>query len=541
MKKRMLAFGLCIAFLVSILGGCTKKEQNQTASKSAVETSSTTATTDKELKPMEISVAIWGIQDAFDSKNAANDTIFNDLCKKFNVTIKPVGVTWNDYQEKNKVWAASGTLPDVFVDALATDNFGLYKTWAEQGIIKEIPSDLSSYPNLKTLFDLDSVKALALDGKYYMIPRGGDLTQSVSAASGMSRAVIYRKDWAEKAGFKEAPKNYDELVKMTKAMMAQHPNAAGIAMNKPDYMGTLALDIFPELATPSAWVYENNQWIPNYASKKMVPYLERLQKLYKQGILDPDFITQKDGDGIGKFTSGNACVMLGASNFDSTVFMKSNKDVKNTNDAIGFITPFAAADGKSYVFTNTPYWSESYISSQVNDEKLSRILMMLDYMYSHEFAVTINNGVKDVDWKKTDKGNVSLMGDTTFKDKYPVSNSIGYLASWFTGVTTSPDAVISSNPYISSYTKLYNETDAYEKENCIEVPINFNVLLMNNDKKSNISSLWTEFISSTNNFIIGSENPETAWKGMISDFNKKGLNDAIQSVTKQAKDEGIEP
>lgn len=75
-----------------------------------------------DLEPMEISVALWGIQEGFDAANAVNDTIFNDLCEKFNITINPVSVTWNDYQEKNKVWAASGSLPDLFCDALATDN-----------------------------------------------------------------------------------------------------------------------------------------------------------------------------------------------------------------------------------------------------------------------------------------------------------------------------------------------------------------------------------------------------------------------------------
>jgi len=544
LTKKFFALFLCVALLVSMLGACSKT--NKSTEEPTTDTNATAAPTDAavtqapaQLEPMEISVAVWGIQDAFDNANAANDTIFNDLCKKFNVTIKPVGVTWNDWQEKNKVWAASGSLPDVFADCQAGSD--LLNTWAQQGIIKALPDDLSAYPNLQKLFSLNSVKPLAIDGKFYMVPRGGDLTMATNEASGMSRAVMYRKDWAAAAGYTEAPTTYDGLIEMTKAMMAQHPNAVGIATNNPAFLETLSLDIYPELATWGAWVFENNQWIPSFASERTVAFMDRLQKLYKDGILDPDFITEKDGDALGKFVSGNACVMLGG-NFEAQaqVFMDSNKDVTKLEDAFGFIAPFAAADGNSYQFTNTPYWSETYISAQVDDVKQQRILMMLDYMYSHEFAGLMNNGIEGVDWQKGDTGNVSLLdANTTLTDKYPITQSFGWLASWYTGFAQSSDMVVSSNPAIATYRKIYNETYAYENANCKLAPVNFDVTLMNNKEKSNIASLSTDFETTFKNFTISSDDAKTAWDAMIKDFNTKGLQEAITSVTKQAADQGI--
>ncbi len=536
--KKFIAMLLSLVLMLS-LAACSKTDKPADSSSTTTTPGATSAPTGTDqLEPMEISVAIWGIQDAFDSANAATDTVFTDLCKKFNVTIKPVGVTWNDWQEKNKVWAASGTLPDVFCDSNATDNFGLYKTWAEQGVIKELPSDLSAYPNLQKLFALDSVKAIALNGKYYMVPRGNDLTISSSEASGMSRAIMYRKDWAAAAGYSEAPKTYDELLAMVKAMKAQHPKAVGIAVNNPEYMQALALDIFPEISNYSSWVFENNQWKPSYASEKTVPYMERLQSLYKDGILDPDFITQKDGDGLGKFQSGNACVMLG-NKIDAQVFMESNKDVTKLEDAFGFITPFAAQDGNSYVFSNTPFWSETYMNAQMDDAKQKRILMMLDYMYSHEYASLVQNGIEGTDWQKADGGNTSLLKDATLADKYPVTQSFGWLASWQTGFAQSPDMVVNSNPDIAAYNKIYNDTYALENTNCKVLPINFSVMLMNNDKKSAITGLTNDFKTNLNNIIIGKDDAKKAWEAMIKDFNSKGLKDAIESVTKQAADAGI--
>lgn len=545
-KKRFYALLLCVVLLVSMLGGCSKvkKSTEESSTDANATTAPTVAAADTataapaQLDPMEISVAVWGIQDAFDKTNAADDTIFNDLCKKFNITIKPVGITWNDWQEKNKVWAASGSLPDVFVDAQAGSD--LLTTWAQQGVIKAMPDDLSTYPNLQKLFGLNSVKPLAIDGKFYMIPRGGDLTLSTNEASGMSRLVMYRKDWAAAAGYTEAPTTYDGLVEMTKAMMAQHSDAVGIATNNAGYLPTFALDIFPELPT-GAWVYENNQWIPSYASEKTVAFMDRLQNLYRNGILDPDFITQKDGDALGKFVSGKACIFLG-SNIESQAqtFMDSNKDVAKIEDAIGFIAPFKAADGNAYQFTGTPYWSESYISAQVDDAKLQRILMMMDYMYSHEYASLMNNGIEGVDWKKTDSGNVSLLdSSTTLADKYPITSSFGYLSSWATGFAQSPDMVVSSSAPIAAYRASLNELYAYETDNCPIAPVNFEVLLMNNKEKGAIASLNTDFETAFKNCAIGSDDAKTAWDAMIKDFNTKGLQEAITSVTKQAAEQGI--
>jgi putative aldouronate transport system substrate-binding protein len=543
-RKKVTSLILSIAMSMVMFTGCggSDSSSTSTSSTSTASTSESTASSESDestqLEHMDISVAIWGIQEGFDNSNAENDTIFNDLEERFNVTINPVGVTWNDYQEKNKVWAASGSLPDIFADNLVTDNNALYKTWASQGIIKEIPQDLSAYPNLEAVMSATTVQALAIDGKQYMIPRGGNMTSASAGAgmAGMSRAVMYRKDWAEEAGYTKTPTSFDEMVEMIKAMMANHPEASGIVANNSDYLATLSLDIMPEYANTSSWVYENDQWIPCYASERVIPYLERMQKLYADGILDPDFITQKDGDAIAKFMSGYACVSLGGE-FNAVTFMEANQDVENLEDALGFILPFASEDGNTYVFTSTPYWSETYINADVDDEKLDRILMILDYMYSEEYVSLVMNGIEGVDWEEQDGEKVSLLSeDESLSDKYPITSSLGYLASWSYG-----DGVISSNPSTAAYTRLHSEVKYYELENMSAAPINFSVMLMNNEEKTTISNLSSDFIDKANNIIISGNDARTEWEKVIEEFNGKGLQEAITSVTAQASEEGILP
>ena len=117
LKKRVL-LGMSVLLVgVTALSGCSKGvEKNASTSVAPSAYGQRTADRDPMSKPLELSVAVWDIQTGFDDPNAKNDTVYNDLAKKFNITIKPVQITWNDWQEKAKVWAASKQLPDMFAD-----------------------------------------------------------------------------------------------------------------------------------------------------------------------------------------------------------------------------------------------------------------------------------------------------------------------------------------------------------------------------------------------------------------------------------------
>ena len=167
-KQKALVCSALLMLAGTALSACGKEENKPNASPSATAERHRSQMNTALSKPLELSVAVWDIQTGFDAPKAKNDTVYNDLTKKFNITIKPVQITWNDWQEKAKVWAASKQLPDMFANEV---DLGLYQTWAKQGVIKPLPDDLSPYPNLKKLFSSPAVepalRPLKVDGKYY--------------------------------------------------------------------------------------------------------------------------------------------------------------------------------------------------------------------------------------------------------------------------------------------------------------------------------------------------------------------------------------
>ena len=420
-KQKALVCSALLMLAGTALSACGKAENKPNTSPSATAGASQKLDESALSKPLELSVAVWDIQTGFDAPKAKDDILYNDLTKKFNITIKPVQITWNDWQEKAKVWAASKQLPDMFANAVATDNIGLYQTWAKQGVLKALPDDLSAYPNLKKALSSQAVQPLKVDGKFYTVPRFGG--EDVGDAR-LSRPIRYRKDWAAEAGFTKDPASFDEFLAMTKAVMQKHPGIAGLTINAKGYLFTQFLGSFPEMVNSNSWTKENGKWIPSFTSEKAYTGIKQLRTLYSDGILDRDFATQKDADGTNKFLSGQSFALYGMEGVDANqfaTFKKANPGVE-ASKAIGYMNIWPAADGKRYTPAGAPFWSETFFASHVDDEKFKRALQVLDYMMSEEYRVQVVDGIENVDFKVENGQYVSLLKpDETLDDKYPIT------------------------------------------------------------------------------------------------------------------------
>lgn len=546
MKRIKVSTAITLVFLlaVSMLAGCVANNDKETASPSSSQgasASSPAASSEQPVNeaPVNLKVSFMGIQDGFNGANAKDDTVFNDMEKKLNVKIEPVQVTWNDWQEKAKVWAASGQLPDIFANAIATDNVGLYTTWAKQGIIKPLPDDLSEYPNLQRVMSDPSVQPLKVDGKFYMIPR---MTYASSSDWIMDRPIIYRKDWAADAGYTTEPQSFAEFEAMVKAVLKKHPNAAGIERRQKDLLWTVFLGSFPQMANLKSWVNEDGKWIPAYASPQINEGLQQLRTLYQDGLLDKDFAIQKDNDGFVKFLNGQAFITFGA-DFNTQANIDTFKTVngKSPADAIGFMNIWPAADGKRYTFVETPYWSETYFSNKMDDVTFKKALQLMDYLNSEEFSVLAKNGIQDVDFKvEGDKAVSLLKGDESLQTKYPITNTFAIIGNWQGAFYKAGKQVLPANPDAAALTQLDIATFNKFKQENTPTPINFDVMLMSTPAKDKFGSVFSTVSDELTKVIMGKDDPVQMWQATLKEFDKKGLQDVINEVNAMAKEQGIQ-
>lgn len=554
-KNTRVVAAISLLAATTVFAGCSSNNHNASpaasssaqpsASQQTAAASQPAASEDPFAEHKEISVAVWGIQDGFDSPEAKNDTVYNDMAKKFNLTVKPVQITWNDWQEKEKVWAASGQLPDIFANAIATDNRSLYSTWAKQGILKALPDDLSAYPNIAKVMSLPSVKPLSVDGEFYMVPRMGFLDGS--SAGVMDRPILYRKDWAAQAGYTSDPKSYDEFIAMVKAVMAQHPGTTGIAINGKDYLLTPLLGIFPELASiKDSWVKEDGKWIPSFASAKAPEAIKQLWQLNHEGLLDKDFAIQKDADGFRKFLNGQSFISLGGDirkpdNIEA--FTKANPDAKVSD--IGYMNVWPTADGNRYNFGLLPYWSETFFNSKLDDEKFDRALRLVDYMMSEEYSALLSNGIEGVDYKMEDGKAVSLLtADQSLTKKYPITSNLGYLSSWHSQFDVEGKKVINANPNVAAIDAAAGEAFSRFMSGNKPSPINFEITLMSTPAKDKLAGALTPnnggIVDEVIKIVLKKDDPLEDWKKVVKSYDAKGLQEAITEVNAKAQEMGIQ-
>lgn len=545
MKRIKVSTAITLAFLlaVSILAGCGANNDKGTASPASSQGASgesPAASSEQPVSeaPANLKVSFMGIQDGFNAANAKDDTIFNDMEKKLNVKIEPVQVTWNDWQEKAKVWAASGQLPDIFANALATDNAGLYSTWAKQGIIKPLPDDLSDYPNLQRVMSLPSVQPLKVDGKFYMIPR---MTYNDSSDWIMDRPIYYRKDWAAEAGYTTEPQSFAEFEAMVKAVMKKHPNAAGVERKQKDLLWTVFLGSFPQMTNPKSWVNEDGKWIPAYASPQMNEGLQQLRKLYQDGLLDKDFAIQNDGDGLVKFLNGQAFVTFGGDFGQANVDAFKSANGKSPADAVGIMNIWPAADGKRYSFVETPYWSETYFSNKMDDATFKKALQLMDYLNSEEFSGLAKNGILDVDYKVDGDKSVSLLKEgESLGTKYPRMSALAVLGNWLGAYRLSGKTVLPGDPDAAAMEQLYIATYNKFKQEDTPTPINFDVMLMSTPAKAKFGAIISTLGDELTKVIMGNDDPVQMWQSTLKEFDKKGLQDVINEVNAKVKEQGIQ-
>ncbi|MCL6602828.1 MAG: extracellular solute-binding protein [Paenibacillus sp.] len=527
--------------LAAMIAGCSsngEKEPAASPSNTAANSNSGTAssTNNEVAAPVELNISLMGIQDGFDAQGAKEDVLFNDLQKKFNLTINPVQVTWNDWQEKAKVWAASGQLPDIFPNAIAVDSPALYASWAKQGVIKALPDDLRKYPNLARIMELPSIQPLKVDGKFYTVPR---MTYNDSSDWILDRPILYRKDWAAQAGFTSEPQSFDEFVAMIKAVQKQHPGTAGIAIMNKDFLNTLFLPTFPEMSNKKSWTNEDGKWVPSFASSKINDGIKQLRQLYSEGLLDKDFAIQKEADGFTKFMNGQAFISLGGTFANPTnieTFSKANPGV-TIADAVGLMNIWPAADGNRYTFVESPFWSETFFSNKLDDEKFDRALQLIDYMSSEEYSALAVNGILDTDYKMEGDKAVSLLkADETLQKKYPVNSAIGFLAQWHGAFNKAGKAVINTNPDVAAWQVYDHDMFVKFKQEDKPAPINFDIMLMSTPAKDKLNvNVMDDLVK----VILEKGDPIELWKATVKGYDAKGLQEAIAEVNAKAEELGI--
>lgn len=520
-RKRIIAVLLTATLSIGALSACGKKKAESQDQNSGSD------------KTIEVSVAIWGADDGL--ADGENDPIYKKIVEETGVKLVPKNITWDDGEQKIQLWATNGQLPDLFVGDFVGKSF--YSKWISQGVIRALPENLDEYPNLKEYLTMERAQAAKRDGKYYMIPRQtyGDITYSVQ-----DRNIVYRWDLAQKAGVTKEPETYEEFREMIKKIIEADPenkNIGGMTQALPQLIDGF---IYPYGGIiQKKWVAKDGQFMPSYFAGDLVSAMQLARDMYQEGTIEKDIAFAKLDTSTEKFLQGKSAAMIFASSGPASLYNSIGKDYeklygRKMYDDIKIAKLYPCVDGKKYYFVDTEAWSETYISSAVDDEKMKAICKLFDYLYSDEGKRLMFCGIEGEDYEMIDgkpvmKEGVNLLEKYTFKNP---DSSISSLAMW------DPSQWDMTAP--SNDPQEYRDLNVQRHQDAVEngyLPKYYDELLFLSTPKKE------EFVYNPSDdllqIMMGEEPVEKMVDDLMKKYDEKGLQEMLEEVNAAAKEAGI--
>jgi putative aldouronate transport system substrate-binding protein len=313
--------------------------------------------------------------------------------------VKYVPVLRSDSTKKLNVLFASGSAPDIINEYNTPFRGSLYdqkQLLPIDDILKFMPEYqklLNQYPQLKKA-------GTKPDGKIYEIGKVKEATPA--------HILLIRTDWLKKLNL-AMPTTTDELLNVAKAFVEQDPDGNGkkdtYGLNMSTYSEQAINEIFGESSSSTllAWDIKDSKVVR--AWDKELASLTFKKKLYDDGLIDKDYINDKDGAKAKQdFLNGRIGIYVKFSGgwYD---FVMNDLVTLKKNAPGADVAPLAYPKSPVGTFTgaiDNPVQMTTVVNAKAkNPEAVGRYL---DFMMQPESALKIKNGDEGTHWKKGANG-----------------------------------------------------------------------------------------------------------------------------------------
>jgi len=245
----------------------------------------------------------------------------------------------------------------------------------------------------------DQANALKLmDGKRYIMPM---LHESLDYSGGL----ILRADFLEAKGF-DAPKTFDDLYEILKAYKEENPDSYPMVhylapyithrMIMPAWGCPVGYWVAPYLGS-IAWDYENKDYYITATSDVYREYLQFMNKLYEEGLLDPE---ASDNDVWSqKMTSGDAICTYAY--YDQIAGLEAASEIEGYD--LNLYLPLEGPAGAYGENRGQCYRGLLFPATTAEREDFEQVVRAVDKMfYSEEAAKIWSIGVEGVTYNVVD-------------------------------------------------------------------------------------------------------------------------------------------
>jgi len=404
--KRVLALVLAVLMLAS-MAACGGSDSKSTSAEGTKAAESTTKAAEATTKAAEATTAAENQEPDVISMlvpDSADATLTNDLPivkaieeatnVHFDFILGPSATA--QYTEKFNTIIASGKLPDLIV---YTNGESMMKCAAD-GLFRPIDDLLEKMPNLSALMEERPIikqSITADDGCAYFFPFIGSIKAFL--------VWMIREDWLENLGL-DVPETLDEWYEVMKAFKEQDANGNGDPNDEIPYASRQGLngavnwmEAFGVSQVGSQFFVEDDDTvIYPYLDERAKAGLEFINKLYTEGLIDPEYASLGTDEWVTK-TSND---LVGIS-WDTTARAYSASSMvritTGKEDARYIVVaPPIGPDGDQMT-THQMQVVRGYTAVSANTKVADAIARVVDFMYSQEGFMLNNWGVEGVTYE----------------------------------------------------------------------------------------------------------------------------------------------
>ncbi|MEK3721278.1 extracellular solute-binding protein [Paenibacillus sp. FSL H8-0034] len=441
-KKFALLVVTLLFSTTTVLAGCTSS--NPPAAKPGDSTAAPQAGTGTMITDKPLTVTGWTdfipAPGSTGVSSYSDQILWKEIAKKTNISVKwetTAAPAADEFKQQLGLIMASGKIPDIIghIDPLLADQYG------RQGALQPLEDLIKkNAPNLQKI--LDSTPAVkgqitSPDGHIYFFPRLL-LDPRTQAFAG----YMIRGDWLQKVGMK-APDTTDELYQVLKAFKEKDPNGNGKADEIP----------FTDNPNPIIWAFGVGSRGPNstddfFVEDSKIKYgptdprykdaLQYLNKLYSEGLLDPEYEKMKGDVRDGRIMNEQSGFIYGS---NAGYLTKYNKMLQGAGKTPGFnalAAPKGPTGERNILGRHNEIDPGRGVSISSTTKNAVELTKLMDYFYSNEGATLLYFGTEGDTYTMKD-------GVPTYTDKVandPKLDILGYLNTYVGYVSGWPSAQI---------------------------------------------------------------------------------------------------
>jgi putative aldouronate transport system substrate-binding protein len=340
-----------------------------------------------------------------------------------------VHVQWDlvpeeDMQSKLNVMLSSGDLPDIIFGSVNPSQLLLY---GSQGLFVRLNDLIAEHgPRATKLMEVQPVARDVIsdpDGNIYAMPGWGECYHCT-----MSQKLWLYQPWLEALGL-EIPETTEELEQVLLAFKEQDPNGNGEAdeiplsgslsesqTTLPSYFMNAFIYYPGEMSgeipgQPRLLIVRDGLVTPIYTTEEWRDGLRYLNRLYAQGLIDPQAFTQ-DEDGLQRLGNNPDEVILGAiigGSVGAAVSIDAEPGSRWTDYVA--VPPVAGPAGVRHAAWNPyqPAFAAATITSACQDPALA--VAWIDTLLWQEATLRQDRGPLDEDWRWALEGEIDVEGE----------------------------------------------------------------------------------------------------------------------------------